>query len=63
MAARGRVGEEGYASGCDSPAALLDDHFDKPAYDCERVDSMNRVLRTSRNAGTDNPVQNEAWRC
>src|SRR5713101_6445482 len=30
----------GYASGFDSPAALLDDRFDKPAYDGERADSM-----------------------
>ena len=39
LAARGRAGEKGYASGCDSPAALPDDRFDKPAYDGERVDS------------------------
>ena len=31
---------KGYASGFDSPAAKLDDRFDKPAYDGACVDSM-----------------------
>ncbi len=37
---RRTVRPRGYASGFDSPAALLDDRFDKPAYDGERADSM-----------------------
>ena len=32
LAARGRVGEKDYASGFDSPAALLEGRFEHPAH-------------------------------